>query len=285
MISSSPGKLHPMSDGAARIVHRRGPLRSAYLTVARALSAPSGRNVFSGDDLIVANSHWSTLLLDERYGVEAAVLYPPVPGEAAVNGSAQRTGDFVCLGRISPEKRIEDLIGIISRVRARGFDDMRLRVIGGLDGSRYARRIADLARSSGGWVVLEGQLAGEQKQMLLQSCAVAIHGRRAEPFGIAVAEMVRAGCITFVPAEGGPVEIVAHDALTYRNIEEAVEKIVTVLRDEVLQTSLSEHLGHQGAKFSSENFMRGLRAIVDEFLARRAAMPRTRGLAHAAGGI
>ena len=57
-----------------------------------------------------------------------------------------------------------------------------------------------------------------------------IHARPGEAFGIAIAEMIVAGCLPFVPAEGGPSEIVDHNpALVYDTVDEAVEKIDSML--------------------------------------------------------
>ena len=76
----------------------------------------------------------------------------------------------------------------------------------------------------------------------LTGCRYGIHGREGEAFGIGVAEMVKAGCITFAPAEGGPAEILAHQALLYENDADAVEKISAVLSHDVLREELIWHL-------------------------------------------
>ena len=93
-----------------------------------------------------------------------------------------------------------------------------------------------------------------------------IHAREKEPFGIAVAEMVKAGCITFVPNDGGQVEIVDHAALTYSSVEEASKKILTVLDSAELQCSLREHLSRAEKRFSVEAFTSGLVDATAEFL-------------------
>ena len=89
---------------------------------------------------------------------------------------------------------------------------------------------------------------------------------QSEAFGISVAEMVKAGCLVFVPGEGGQAEIVSHESLMYSGVEDAVEKINTVLRKPQLQAELRDHLEKQGAKFSTNAFMDGLRAAVERFL-------------------
>ena len=52
-----------------------------------------------------------------------------------------------------------------------------------------------------------------------------------EHFGIAVAEMMQAGCITFIHDSGGQTEIVNLRELRYQTKEEAIEKIIQVLKD------------------------------------------------------
>jgi predicted phosphohydrolase len=68
--------------------------------------------------------------------------------------------------------------------------------------------------------------------------------------------------------EGGPAEILNHDALLYRDDDDAVDKITAVLCDTELQQKLLAHLHGQANKFSAEHYMDGLRAAVEEFLRR-----------------
>ena len=156
------------------------------------------------------------------------------------------------------------MIEMVRAVRGHGHD-VRLRIIGPLDASPYARSIARLAERSREWIVLDGQQLGEDKNNLLASCRYGIHGCEGETFGIGVPEMVKAGCITFAPAEGGPAEIVNHKALLYDNDADAVEKICAVLDCEVLRDELTRHLRHQAEKFSTDVFTSTLREVVDTF--------------------
>jgi glycosyltransferase involved in cell wall biosynthesis len=199
-------------------------------------------------------------------------VYPPVAGNFANNGKERRGRDFVCIGRISPEKRIERMIEIIGAVRSQGYD-VRLRIVGLLDSSHYAKTIAALARRNSSWVVLEGRVVGSAKERLLAECTYGIHGREGEAFGIGVAEMAKAGCLTFAPAEGGPAEILSHEGLLYQGHDDAVRKILRALGSESLRKELAAHLERQAARFSPERYMSGLRTAVEDFIA-----------AHAAGG-
>ena len=253
------------------LFHRYSFLRKAYLRLVRILLVPSGRDLFAGEDSILANSKWTAGIMKNKYGVEVEVLYPPVFSEFPKIPPDQKELGFVCIGRISPEKRIERIIEILKRVRRRGHS-IHLHIIGSLDKDAYAGLVKSLSKMERDWVFLEGKCFGEEKARLLTQHCFGIHARLGEPFGISVAEMVKAGCIVFVPKEGGQTEIVNHPLLLYGSVEEAVEKIDAVLRDPEIQADLRNHLKKQGAKFSTSNFMRGLRAAVEKFLEEKSTL-------------
>ncbi len=266
-------KYHPPPGGFKGIFHRRPILRRAYLALVRSISPPSNRDFLSCEDLILANSRWTAERLRIRYGLASEVLYPPVATNISHIPWEGRRDDFVCIGRVSPEKRIGRIVRIIAKVRQRGYA-VRLRIAGGLDGSLYAKQIASLAHENSSWVVLEGSMTADEKAELFGGCRYGIHGAEGEGFGIGVAEMVKAGCITFAPVEGGPTEILGHDALLYHGDDDAVEKICAVLSRRQLQASLLDHLRRQGEGYSAERFMRDLRAAVEKFLAKSSLSAR-----------
>jgi glycosyltransferase involved in cell wall biosynthesis len=259
-------ELHPAVGGARGLFHR-GLLRKAYLGLSRSLAKPSGRNLFAGEDVIIANSRWSADILRKRHAVAAEVLYPPVPGVFPSVPPVEKENGFVCLGRIAPEKRVEEAVKIVEAVRSRGHD-VHLHVIGKMDG-HYGDSIRGLCESRKSWVSLEGPLYGKAKSEMLSRHRYAIHACRGEAFGIAVAEMVKAGCVPFVPSEGGVAEIVASPELTYEKADEAVAKIDAVLRTPSLEASLRERLAIQAQRFSPELFKAGIRDAVEQFLARK----------------
>ncbi|MBI3924057.1 MAG: glycosyltransferase [Armatimonadetes bacterium] len=88
-----------------------------------------------------------------------------------------------------------------------------------------------------------------------------------EHFGMAVAEMVRAGCIVFVPRGGGVPEIVGHrEELLYTDAPEAVQRIARVMGDQRLQRELRRYLEARGPLFSPERFAQELLRVVEEEL-------------------
>jgi len=107
---------------------------------------------------------------------------------------------------------------------------------------------------------------GQRKKELLTHHRYGIHACH-DAFGIAVAEMVDAGCIVFVPEGGGQVEIVNHPELIFADDADAVDKILAVLASEAKQESLRTHLVDMSQRFSATTFMGIMRRTVADFLA------------------
>ena len=102
---------------------------------------------------------------------------------------------------------------------------------------------------------------------LIEESRYGIHGMENEHFGMAVAELQRAGCVTFVHNSGGPVEIIGgREEQLYRDEEEAAAKIDAVLSSEVLQTELHQHACSRRELFTLERFQDEIRAAVREML-------------------
>jgi len=253
----------PVSRGWKAHWYRDSLLRRAYLKLCNNVSR-SNPEAWK-KNLTLANSNWSAKLMRHRYGLEARTLYPPVADGFPSIPYSERENGFVCIGRLVPEKCMDAVIEILSRVRGRGHD-VHLHIVGGADDSQYARALKELCREHREWVFLEGAVFGEEKKELIAKHRFGISGRRHEPFGIAVAEMVKAGCIVFTPNGGGQVEIVDHPDLVYSDGDDAVLKIERVLESAPMQEGLRRHLSRAGESFSVENFQRGIRDAVAEFL-------------------
>jgi glycosyltransferase involved in cell wall biosynthesis len=225
-------------------------------------------------NLTLANSHWSAQRLLKKYGIASQVVYPPVAIDFPLVPFSERDCGFVCLGRVSPEKCVHSVIAILQKVRERGHD-VHLHILGGIDDSDYGRKVRSLAEQASEWVHLEGWVQGEHKIKLLTTHRFGIHARPNEPFGIAVAEMVQAGCLVFVPNEGGQVEIVNQPALAFADEAEAVEKIHAVLSDQAMQAKLLDGLRRGRNAFAVGTFVETMRRVVGDFVDRQ-VLPQAR---------
>ncbi|MCL4395508.1 MAG: glycosyltransferase [Chloroflexi bacterium] len=214
----------------------------------------------------LVNSRWTGEHVKSAYGIEPTVLYPPVPGDFPDIPWEQRENGFVCIGRISGEKRFETIVEILSSIRARG-NPVHLHIIGTFGGQRVGREyyslVQRLAREHADWVTLEENVSRERLAELVSRHRYGIHAFEEEHFGIAVAEMIRGGCIVFVPNSGGQLEIVGADSrIRYDSIDDAVKKIQRVLEDGEAQRDLQAVLSERAKLFSPDHFMRGLRDYV-----------------------
>ena len=196
------------------------------------------------------------------HGAQTITLYPPAIGEFAAVPWEQRENGFLTIGRISPEKRIECAIDILNRVRAAGID-VHLHLVGVPDHDAYTDFVRGLVQANAAWVFLHENLSRSELLDLISTHRYGLHAMEAEPFGMAVAELLSGGCIPFVYNDGGQVEIVDHDPrLIYNSAEDAVDKIVRTLRDHHCQMALRERLAQRKELFSTRRFVLRVREIV-----------------------
>jgi len=246
--------------------HQKTFLRKIYLKACDLVSPYNLEKL--GNDLVVANSKWTAELIREKYGIEARVIYPPVIGNFPDIPSKERENGFVFIGRITPEKRIETIIEILNKVRQKGYD-IHLHVIGGIEERLYSQVLKELFQKNREWVFFEGWSGEKKKKEIISRHRFGLSACKNEAFGIAVAEMVKGGCIVFVPNGGGQTEIVDHPYLIYENIEDAVPTIERVLENKKIQENLILHLSSISQKFSVENFQKEVKKIVLEFLSKK----------------
>ena len=139
------------------------------------------------------------------------------------------------LGALVAWKRPDLALEAVALAR-RQLPELRLRLVGaplqGQDGVLRA-----LQRRAGrpdleGWVELPGPTATPELDLARAGCL--LHCAPREPFGLAVAEALAAGCPVVVPDSGGPAEIV-DDACALRyspgDAAGAARAIVEVLAD------------------------------------------------------
>ena len=237
--------------------------KRTFMRLAELISAFAQERMLQNTTLV--NSQWTGDLTQRLYGLPGyEVVYPPVNFTAAQAEWDSRENGFLCIARISPEKRIEQAIEILKRVRERGFD-LSLRIVGRQDNHQYLRIIKGLCQENSPWVELEEALPRNELSLLMGKCKYGINAATDEPFGIALAEMVTAGCIVFVPNSGGQTEIVEDPNLIYDDVDDAVGKIVQVLDNAELQESHRHRLADREKVLSAQAFCGGMQRVVGEF--------------------
>jgi glycosyltransferase involved in cell wall biosynthesis len=146
--------------------------------------------------------------------------------------------------------------------------DIHLHIVGSINDSKnkaYIESIKDLCNQHKNWVFLEGILGGKDKCGLISQHKFGFSARKNEPFGIAVAEMIKGGCIVFIPDGGGQIEIINHSELIYDEAD-ILMKLNAVLSNKAKQEALRKHLRIQAKFFSSNKFMSDVKALGKDFL-------------------
>jgi glycosyltransferase involved in cell wall biosynthesis len=251
--------------GLGSWAYRKSPFRSAYLALGKVLSGRTSAGWRR--NWTVSNSDWGGKIFEEVFGLKSRTIYPPVIDDYPDIPWEDREDGFVIIGRLVPEKQVDRMIRILQRIRKEGWN-VHLHILGGGDDPSYASKINRLAAANPDWVFLEGLIFGAHKRNLLARHRFGLHGCENELIGNAVIEMVKAGCLVWVPEKGGATEIVGHPGLIYRNDAEAVRKIIEVLSKDELIQMFRTHLRSQADKFSVEKFQAQIRELIQQFVNR-----------------
>ncbi len=270
------------------------PLWSKLLAIARGETRPwmilAGYSVQRlKEATLLVNSDWTGDKVRRSYNLSATTLYPPATASSNCREWDKRENGVLCIGRLTPAKRMDAVISILAYVREQQLD-LKLHLVGPRaahpDYRAYDRRLHGLVNTNREWVSLHENVTRDELFELMGRMRYGIHANRDEHFGIAPAEMMASGCIVFVHNSGGQVEIVGRDPrLCYDNDKDAVTKIARVAGSAALQTSILASLATRQNIFRPEQFMRGLRTIVDRMMTgpEGAALPKSGELVQEVG--
>ena len=213
--------------------------------------------ILDPDSRVYPNSLFVEKTMKAFYGpFRGSVFYPPTLFEAGSGADVPRDPlKVVYIGRIIPEKRVAELVGIVEKARGKTGLDVKFHVAGRLDQTpSYGRALAKMAAERP-WLKFVGALYGEEKERLLLSGSFALHAERIEAFGISVVEYLKAGNIAIVPDEGGTPEIVDCPELSYGSDGEAADILARLLSDAGFREKQRAHCARRAAFFSREAYL------------------------------
>lgn len=218
-------------------------------------------------DVICANSQFTAQVVKTVWGREAKVIYPPV----SVNDfyflpPSEKEDIVVHLGRISGEKRIEEVIAAIARCET----DIKLVVIGGLIPADrpYLMRLKKLVKDLG----LEGRVEFHRNAPFnvvkdtLARAKILVSAMRFEHFGISICEGLASGCVPIVHRSGGPLEIINNGeyGFSYLTPKEAAQAIDKLMGDTALFSKMSRAAAERAKAFDEGVFRKRMMEIVEK---------------------
>jgi glycosyltransferase involved in cell wall biosynthesis len=239
---------------------RLKPVVGTYFRVCdRIVGAPW---IDAAKNVTLANSQWTAAGL-ERLGEmsKPIVLYPPVIDPGAGLPWDQRDDVFLCVGRFHGSKRIEIAISIVQKIRATTLANARLIIIGSPVDPEYTTRIHGLASRAGNWIEFREDISRVELNALMRRSRYGVQAMEHEHFGMATAEMTRAGCVVFAHRSGGTPEVLDHeDGLLWSSEDEAVEQFAQLIANG--EKGVPRHVAERARSLSAERFVDEFRAIV-----------------------
>ncbi|HEY2934926.1 MAG TPA: glycosyltransferase family 4 protein [Acidobacteriota bacterium] len=205
--------------------------------------------------------HTRDLLQSVHPGIETAVLYPPVDA-AVFENRVQKENIIVNLGRYATQKRQLDLLA-----QAKHLPDYQFIFMGPGQGSRYFQRCRDYVKEQGlANVELKGLAPLTELRSTLARAMFYVHMFRSEPFGMATAEAIAAGCIPVVPDSWGNREIVVKPELRFKQDQEIVSIIRNIEGNPARAGDYRADLQKHVQKFDKAVFTVEFQRLVDELI-------------------
>lgn len=254
----------------ARLYHRkyeRGFWKIYFKIYLNLYNKVARENPFEYADTVMVNSHYVAKLTNMLWNGRPYVLYPPVMVNDfkpyAEKSFEERENSIVMIGRVSPEKRIEDVIDAIALSETKPT----LKVIGGIYPHTLPYKNLLIRRSNEKRVKIEFYTNIPRKDLIkiATSSKIFVHSTICEHFGIAVVEGMAAGCPVIVHKSGGPYEDITNYGeygLLYENLNELAENIDKLMTSAKLWRIYHEKALSRSLLFNEDSFKEGLIKIM-----------------------
>jgi glycosyltransferase involved in cell wall biosynthesis len=228
------------------------------------------KRLLGNPKLVLCNSSWTVEKFEGvyGYGFKVEVLHPPVDVEFFNAVADNKKENIVAtVSRFTPEKNIEKIIDIASKLREFNF-----KLIGSK--AKYSepvinkveKRIKELKADN---VELLFNVPRDKLREILGSAKYYLHPPFAEHFGISVVEAMSAGCIPIVYRDGGAwYDVVSKvsNTLSYYNIHVVPHIIREIEEDKKLYEKLRKKSIEVAGMFTYYVFKKRLLSHLESIL-------------------
>ncbi len=232
--------------GPARIPAPVQPLTDRLFANMQALDRRAARRVTR----YIANSNAVARRIEDAYGIEASVVYPPVETERFRPAAPRPVEDyFLVISRLVPHKRVDLAVRACTEAR------LPLIVIG--DG----RSRAELAHLAGPTVEFLGPLDDAAVVDHLQRCrALILPG--VEDFGMTAVEAQAAGRPVVALAGGGALETVIPGETGILFPAPTADALTAALSEAAAAEWDTARIGANAERFNRGQFLEGINAVL-----------------------
>ncbi len=227
---------------------------------------------------VVCNSLFTKKIIDQEYGINSDVWYPPVDVEEFTSGKKENY--ILAVGRFEKsmtEKRQDVLIDCFKKMVDQGLNNWRLILCGGCTAGNE-ELVADLKKMSLDYPIeFRVNATFSELKKLYAEAKVFWHSagfgidekqepEKTEHFGITTVEAMAAGCIPVVQGKGGQKEIVEEgkNGFLWLSIEELAEKTLKVIQDRELSETIPANAVKRSKDFSKEIFFKKVYSFLNE---------------------
>ncbi|MEM4718420.1 MAG: glycosyltransferase, partial [Desulfurococcaceae archaeon] len=227
-----------------------------------------------GNVVVLANSTITRLFIRSLWGFDPKILYPPVTYPfkfVEPSRLAQKKNIIVSVGAFEPTKRFGVLLDAYARSRVR--EKARLVIVGNLAYPAYLSYLREKAIKLGvkDRVKFLVNVDDFVKWDMLLRSKIIVHAKIFEPFGIAVAEGMYAGCIPIVfrGSLSGPwIDSVERGryGFGFRDADELAEVLSNVLTDYEELRFMVDSIKEKALSYSYTNFKAELLQIIRELV-------------------
>ena len=228
-------------------------------------------------DQIVCNSRFTKKFIDQEFGVNSVVLYPPVDVEKFQ--PKQKENIILAVGRFEETmqaKRQDVLIRAFIEMISRGLRGWKLVLIGGSlqapEKNQYLRELKQMAEGypieflvNAPFEVLKGYY--QKAKIFWHAAGFGIDEEkepyRVEHFGITTVEAMAAGCVPVVIDKGGLREIVRRGAgERWKSVKELIVFSLKLVNNEIRLMNYSVRAQERAQLFAKKNFCYQLRKLI-----------------------
>ncbi len=213
---------------------------------------------------VLTNSNFSRKAILKSFGVDSAVLPPPVDVDIFRNAcltSNSRDDSILVISRFHPSKKIENVIHLAKLLHQNELGT-EMNIVGNMlpDGVGYFNYLNNLVKhyELEDFVRFEINLRFDRLLDLMRRSKVYVHPLPGEPFGISTVEAMSAGIIPVVPDIGGHTEFVPAK-YQFHTYGQGVEAMAAAL---AAPASERAKLSHSTQKYSVINYIKKFQQIL-----------------------
>ena len=215
---------------------------------------------------VLTNSNFSRKAILKSFGVDSAVLPPPVDVDIFRNAcltSNSRDDSILVISRFHPSKKIENVIHLAKLLHQNELGT-EMNIVGNMlpDGVGYFNYLNNLVKhyELEDFVRFEINLRFDRLLDLMRRSKVYVHPLPGEPFGISTVEAMSAGIVPVVPDIGGHTEFVPAK-YQFHTYGQGVGAVAAAL---AAPASERAKLSHSAQKYSVTNYIKKFQQVLTD---------------------